>query len=57
MHRSGRTGRAGKEGTVVTLIPKARQRRMGDLLNRAEIDADMVSARPGDELIRELAHS
>jgi superfamily II DNA/RNA helicase len=57
MHRSGRTGRAGKEGTVVTLIPKARQRRMGDLLNRAEIDAEMVSARPGDELIRELAHS
>ena len=57
MHRSGRTGRAGKEGTVVTLIPKARQRRMSDLLNRAEIDAAMVSARPGDELIRELAHS
>jgi hypothetical protein len=41
----------------VTLIPKARQRRMSDLLNRAEIDAAMVSARPGDELIRELAHS
>ena len=42
MHRSGRTGRAGKRGTVVTIIPKARQRRMDELLGRAEINADML---------------
>jgi superfamily II DNA/RNA helicase len=55
LHRSGRTGRAGKEGVVVTIIPKARQRRMTELLARAEIEADYVSARPGDEIIEELA--
>jgi superfamily II DNA/RNA helicase len=55
MHRSGRTGRAGKEGTVVTLIPKTRQRRMSDLLQRAEIDAAMVPAQPGDAVLDELA--
>jgi superfamily II DNA/RNA helicase len=48
LHRSGRTGRAGKTGTVVTLIPKQRQRRMTDLLNRAEIQAVMVPTRLGD---------
>jgi superfamily II DNA/RNA helicase len=48
LHRSGRTGRAGKTGTVVTLIPKQRQRRMTDLLNRAEIQAVMVPTRVGD---------
>ena len=48
LHRSGRTGRAGKAGTVVTLIPKQRQRRMTDLLNRAEIQAVMVPTRLGD---------
>ncbi len=55
LHRSGRTGRAGKEGVVVTIIPKARQRRMTELLGRAEIEADYVQARPGDEIIEELA--
>ncbi|RLP68699.1 DEAD/DEAH box helicase, partial [Mycetocola manganoxydans] len=55
LHRSGRTGRAGKEGMVVTLIPKARQRRMTDLLGRAEIEADYVNARPGDEIVEEIA--
>ncbi|MCP2031517.1 superfamily II DNA/RNA helicase [Okibacterium sp. HSC-33S16] len=55
LHRSGRTGRAGKEGVVVTIIPKARQRRMTELLGRAEIEADYVNARPGDEIIEELA--
>jgi superfamily II DNA/RNA helicase len=48
LHRSGRTGRAGKTGTVVTLIPKQRQRRMTDLLNRAEIQAVMIPTRVGD---------
>ncbi len=55
LHRAGRTGRAGKVGTVVTLIPKQRRRRMDDLLERAEIEADFISAAPGDAAITELA--
>jgi len=55
LHRSGRTGRAGKQGTVVTLIPKHRQRRMNDLLGRAEIEADFVPAAPGDDVLLTLA--
>ncbi|PSL36922.1 superfamily II DNA/RNA helicase [Labedella gwakjiensis] len=55
MHRSGRTGRAGKEGTVVTLITRSRQRRMAELLERAEIDADFVETHPSDDLVVELA--
>ncbi|MEX2510156.1 MAG: DEAD/DEAH box helicase, partial [Homoserinimonas sp.] len=55
LHRSGRTGRAGKQGTVVTLINKSRRRRMDELLGRAEIDATMVNAAPGDQLLDTLA--
>jgi superfamily II DNA/RNA helicase len=55
MHRSGRTGRAGKRGTVVTIIPKARQRRMDELLGRAEINADMLPTQPGRDVDQILA--
>ncbi|MBF4572727.1 DEAD/DEAH box helicase [Herbiconiux sp. VKM Ac-1786] len=55
LHRAGRTGRAGKKGTVVTLIPRARRRRMDELLDRAEIEAEMVDAFPGDALLGEIA--
>ncbi|CAN5309596.1 hypothetical protein BH09ACT6_BH09ACT6_22630 [soil metagenome] len=54
LHRSGRTGRAGKQGTVVTLISKSRRRRMDELLGRADIEATMVPAAPGDQLIDDL---
>ena len=57
LHRSGRTGRAGKQGTVVTLIPRQRQRRMNELLDRAEIEADFVPAIPGDQLLTDLAQA
>jgi superfamily II DNA/RNA helicase len=56
LHRAGRTGRAGKTGTVVTLIPKQRQRRMDELLGRAEIDASYANAVPGDASVRALAN-
>jgi superfamily II DNA/RNA helicase len=55
LHRAGRTGRAGKKGTVVTLIPKARRRRMDELLDRAEIRATVDTAAPGDRLLGDLA--
>ncbi|HWV50125.1 MAG TPA: DEAD/DEAH box helicase, partial [Microbacterium sp.] len=55
MHRSGRTGRAGRSGRVVTLITRQRQRRMTELLQRAEIDAPFEPARVGDEVIEEIA--
>ncbi|MCU1557968.1 MAG: helicase [Microbacteriaceae bacterium] len=55
LHRSGRTGRAGKVGTVVTLISRSRRRRMDELLGRAEIEASVVPAAPGDRVIEELA--
>lgn len=54
LHRAGRTGRAGKEGTVVTLIPKQRRRRMDDLLSRAEITAEFTPVIPGDESLSVL---
>ncbi|WOF22685.1 DEAD/DEAH box helicase [Microbacterium betulae] len=54
LHRAGRTGRAGREGRVVTLVTRQRQRKMDDLLRRAEIDAPFDQVRPGDELISEL---
>ncbi|WP_025158973.1 DEAD/DEAH box helicase [Leifsonia aquatica] len=57
LHRSGRTGRAGKQGTVVTLIPRQRQRRMNELLDRAEIEAEFVPAIPGDQLLTDLAQA
>lgn len=55
LHRSGRTGRAGQQGTVVTLIPRQRQRRMAELLNRAEIEVDFADARLGDAILTDIA--
>jgi len=55
LHRSGRTGRAGRSGRVVTLITRQRQRRMTELLDRAEIDAPFENARLDDDVIEEIA--
>ncbi|CAH0123127.1 DEAD/DEAH box helicase [Microbacterium sp. Bi121] len=55
MHRSGRTGRAGRTGRVVTLITRQRERRMSELLSRAEIDAPFEQARLGDDILEEVA--
>ena len=55
LHRSGRTGRAGRRGTVVTLITRQRQRRMTELLDRAEIEAPFEPTQLGDDVLEELA--
>ncbi|WEK61916.1 MAG: DEAD/DEAH box helicase [Candidatus Microbacterium colombiense] len=54
LHRSGRTGRAGRSGRVVTLITRQRQRRMTEMLDRAEIDAPFEHARVNDDIIEEI---
>ncbi|MEQ1509276.1 MAG: DEAD/DEAH box helicase [Sphingopyxis sp.] len=43
-HRSGRTGRAGKKGTAILLVPYQRRRRVEMLLRDARIEAEWKNA-------------
>ncbi len=54
-HRSGRTGRAGRKGVSILLVPPARKRRAELLLNLSGIDAIWGTAPQADE-IRKLDH-
>lgn len=55
LHRSGRTARAGNEGTVVTLATEDQRSAVKQLARKAGIDPFTTRLGPGDPLLAQLA--
>jgi superfamily II DNA/RNA helicase len=55
LHRSGRTARAGADGTVITLMTDDQVADVGLLTRRAGIKPTTTRLRPGDPLLHRLA--
>ena len=55
LHRSGRTARAGSDGTVITLVMPEQRKDVDDLVRKAGIRPTFTNVEPGHELIEELA--
>jgi superfamily II DNA/RNA helicase len=55
LHRSGRTARAGTEGTVITLATESQRRDVQQLTHKAGIRPTVTALAPGHELLEVLA--